>query len=504
MALIPDQVRLNAEDHPDEIAYRVVGAGEMTFATWEAASNRLARGLIDAGVAKQDRVALLFEPSDAVANLQSYIAVHKAGAVTVPTNVRLSTHELRHVLGHAEPTAAIASPSLADRLAEIRPDIPTLRVVAASGPSSATDALTWDDLLADDDSPIQVEVDDEDMADILYTSGTTGLPKGIVVRHANATHIPVDHVDDFTGFRYVHASPFFTFAGLSFIFIPPRLGFTGIYLPRFDPGTWLDLVENEPVRMSFLVPAMVELLLAHDRFETADLSGLNLLSVGSAPIAPDSLLRLQRRLPDTVISNSYSMSEAGQAYLIMPPGELEKRPASVGRPAPPMEVRIVDDDGEEVPAGDIGEILMKTAGRQREYFRNPEATAELWREGWIHTGDLGKLDDDGYLYVVGRKKDVIIRGGHNIHATDVEHVIHEHPDVFEVAVVGVPHDVLGEDVAAFVVPHEGSAVTVADIATWCEERLADYKRPRRIEFLASLPRNAMGKVLKRELVPPGA
>jgi len=502
MALIPDQVRFNAEDHPDEIAYRVVGAGEMTFATWEAVSNRLARGLVAAGVRKQDRVALLFDPTDALANLQSYIAVHKAGAVTVPTNVRLSTHELRHVLGHAEPTAAIASPGMVDRLAEIRPDVPTLRVTASSG-APAGDALGWDDLLADDDSSIQVAVDEDDVADILYTSGTTGLPKGIVVRHANATHIPIGHVDDFTGLRYVHASPFFTFAGLSFIFIPPRLGFTGIYLPRFDPGTWLDLVEREPVPMSFLVPAMVELLLAHERFETADLSGLNLLSVGSAPIAPDSLLRLQRRLPETVISNSYSMSEAGQAYLIMPPGELEKRPTSVGQPVPPMEVCIVDDEGAEVAPGDIGEILIKTAGRQREYFRNPEATAELWRDGWIHTGDLGKFDDDGYLYVVGRKKDVIIRGGHNIHATDVEHVIHEHPDVFEVAVVGVPHDVLGEDVAAFVVPREGATLATEDIAAWCEERLADYKRPRRIELLGSLPRNAMGKVLKRELVAPG-
>lgn len=501
MPLIPDQVRFNAEDFPDAIAYRVVGEGEMTNATWESTSNRLARALVDAGVSKQDRVALLFDPTDALANLQSYIAVHKAGAVTVPTNVRLSTSELRHVLAHAEPTAALASPGMLDRLAEVRADVPSLRTVVSCGAAEG-DIPGWEDFLSDDDASIQVDLADDDLADILYTSGTTGLPKGIVVRHANATHMPIDHVHDFSAFRYVHASPFFTFAGLSFIFIPPRLGFTGIYLPRFDADTWLSLVENEPVSMSFLVPAMVELLLANDRFDDADLSSLNMLSVGSAPIAPDSLLRLQDKMPSAVISNSYSMSEAGQAYLVMPPGELQKRPTSVGQPVPPMEVRIVDEDGNDLPADEIGEILIKTAGKQREYFRNPEATAELWRDGWIHSGDLGKLDSEGYLYVVGRKKDVIIRGGHNIHATDVEHVIHEHPAVREVAVVGVPHDVLGEDVAAFIVCHDGATLEPDEVTAWCEERLADYKRPRQVHLVDELPRNAMGKVLKRELRAP--
>jgi len=225
------------------------------------------------------------------------------------------------------------------------------------------------------------------------------------------------------------------------------------------------------------------------------------VSIGSAPLAPQTLLAMQERLPQATVSNSYGMTEAGPAYIAMPKDEVTKRIGSVGKPIPPMEIKIVDEAGRECGAGMIGELLTRMPGAQREYYRDAEATAETWTpDGWLRSGDLGYLDDDGFLYLSGRKKDLIIRGGHNIHPTDVEAVLHEHPGVREAAVVGVPHPVLGEDVAAFVVARPGTAIVPAELAEFCADRLADYKRPRRLRLVDELPRNATGKVMKHLLV----
>jgi acyl-CoA synthetase (AMP-forming)/AMP-acid ligase II len=273
----------------------------------------------------------------------------------------------------------------------------------------------------------------------------------------------------------------------------------GIYQPKFDVDRWLQVVETERPIAVFLVPAMAHLLLDHPRFATVDLSSVSICSVGSAPLAPFVVERLQERMPDAVVSNNYGMTEAGSAYCTMPKGEAVKHPGSVGRIAPPAVVRIVDANDEPVPANEVGEVRMQLPGRQREYFGDPEATAEMWKGGWLITGDLGRLDDEGYLYIVGRSKDVIIRGGHNIHATDVEHILVQHDDVAEVAVVGAPHAVLGEDVVAFVVLHDGAEVDGDILRAYALEQLADYKVPRQFLFVDELPRNPTGKVVKTEL-----
>ena len=193
------------------------------------------------------------------------------------------------------------------------------------------------------------------------------------------------------------------------------------------------------------------------------------------------------------------MTEAGPAYCAMPKDEAERRVGSVGRPLAPTEFRVVDDDGYTLAPREVGELLIRNPGREREYYMDPDATAQTWNDGWLRSGDLAFLDEDGYLYIVGRKKDVIIRGGNNIHAADVESVLFEHPAVQEAAVAGIPHDVLGEDVAAWVVLREGSPTDADELRAFCAERLADYKVPRRISIVDELPRNATGKVLKQEL-----
>ncbi|HYA69111.1 MAG TPA: fatty acid--CoA ligase family protein, partial [Acidimicrobiales bacterium] len=338
-----------------------------------------------------------------------------------------------------------------------------------------------------------------DLADILYTSGTTGRPKGVAIRHRNVALIPGAPHPNLSGHSWLHSSPLFTFAGIGFIYNPMQLGLTGIYQPRFDAGRWLEVVEEHRPQCVFLVPSMAQLLVAHPRFAEADLSSIELCAIGSAPLAPATLRAMQEAMPEAAVSNSYGMTEAGPAFCSMPKGESLKRLGSVGQPLAPLELRFVGEGGADVARGEIGEILLRLPGREREYYNDPDATADTWKEGWLRTGDLGRLDADGYLYIVGRKKDVIIRGGNNIHAQDVEAVLHDHPDVVEAAVVGIPHDVLGEDVAAVVVLSPTSTCTLEDIHEFCAERLADYKVPRRVEVVDALPRNATGKVLKAEL-----
>ena len=496
MTLIPDQLRLVAGKHADQVGFTAAGVGDLTLGEWHTTSSRFGRGLIELGVEAGDRVALVFSPGDALKFVVAYAATHKAGAVAVPVNVRMTPGEVAGVLAHCEPTVVVASASL---LHLVPRDLPGLRALVSTEKSDG-DVRAWDDVPAGDDSDLQVERDGDDLAEILYTSGTTGMPKGVAVRHSNSALFLLND-PEWTGRAWLHASPMFTMAGITFVYQPMRMGLRTLYLPKFDAAEWLRLVATERPQATFLVPSMVELLLAHPDLRSTDLSCLEIVSVGAAPIAPATLVALQEQVPDAMVTNSYSMTEAGTAYFVMPKGELHNHPGAVGQPLPPAEVRITDDDGGEVPRGEIGNVQVKPAGKMREYYKNPEASAEVFAgDGWLRTGDLGRFDDDGYLYIVGRAKDMIIRGGFNIHATDVEHVLYEHDAVQEAAVVGVPHAVLGEDVAAYIVLKEGETVAAEDLTEFCRGRMADYKVPRSVRFVDELPRNATGKVLKRELV----
>lgn len=496
--LLPDQLRLMADAFPDEIGFTDVARGlDLTFREWESRSNRLARWLIGQGVAKGDRVALHVPPEEGDRFLVTYSAVHKAGAVAVPVSTRLVTRELGFVLAHAGAVVAVSGASTTPALVAARGELPELRALVTSGP--AGDGLVaWDDATDPDDSAIQVPVTGEDLADLMYTSGTTGRPKGVVVRHRNVAMVP-NGLPRWSGAGWLHASPMFTFAGIASTYNPMKLGMRLLYLPRFDVDQWFDEVEKRRPAATFLVPAMAELLIASPRFGTADLSSITICPLGSAPVAPGTIARLQAKLPNAMVSNSWGMTEAGPAFCFMPPEEQVKRMGSVGKPMPPTEFRIVDEDGRDLPARDIGELIVRNPGREREYFNDAEATASTWRDGWLHSGDLAYLDEDGFLYIVGRMKDVIIRGGNNVHAADVEALLFEHPAVQEVAVAGVAHAVLGEDVGAWVVLVPGTSVTADELEAFCRERLADYKVPRRYTFLDELPRNPTGKVVKRDL-----
>lgn len=532
--LLPEFLRMMAERFPGERAYKVVDDGSLTFAEWDEEANRLARGLLAAGIQPGERVAMNLHPTGAVRWLTSYPAIHRAGGVAVPLNPRLAQNELTHIFRHSGTRFVVTEGSLIDH--NVRALISSARqngvngvatVIdassgttpedsagrsragqssrsrddSASGASSADAAcrvLAWSELLDADSSSIQVPRDEDDLADILYTSGTTGSPKGVAVRFSNASMVHTTR-PSWNGGKWITSSPMFTFAGNAFVYNPMKLGMSAVYQPRFDSGRWLEVVEEERPVAAFLVPAMAQLLLDHPQFDSADLSSIQICTVGSAPLAPSVLERLQARMPDALVSNNYGMTEAGSAYCIMPKGEAIRRPGSVGIPAPPAEVRIADDQGNDVATGQIGNVLLRMPGRPREYFGDPEATAATWVGGWLQSGDLGRIDEDGYLYIVGRTKDVIIRGGNNVHAVDVEHTIVSHDDVLEAAVVGVEHPVLGEDLVAFVVPRVGRGIDTEELREYCLRSLADYKVPRKWMVVDDLPRNATGKVIKAEL-----
>jgi len=496
--LLVDQLRFMARRDGDEIAYRDMASGRsLTFHEWDRRSNGLARGLVTRGVEPGDRVSIYLPSEDCLRFLVAYAATHKAGAVAVPTNTRLSVRELIAVLGHAEAGVLVTCESLLPAARDVRRALPSLDLLISDG--AAPGEVEWNEAFDPDDGDIQADVDLDDLADIMYTSGTTGLPKGVAVRHRNVAMIP-NHEPPWTGAGWLHGAPLFTFAGISFIYNPMKMGMVGLYLPKFGAGEWLRIVARERPTMAFLVPAMAELLVAHPDFATADLTSLQAVSIGSAPLAPTTLLTLVERLPQASVSNSYGMTEAGPAFIVMPQEEVTKRIGSVGKPFPPMEIKIVDDADEQLAPRQVGELLMRLQGRQREYYKDDDATAGTWTEdGWLRSGDLGYLDDDGFLYLVGRKKDLIVRGGHNVYPTDIESVILEHPSVREAAVVGIPHDVLGEDIAAFVVRKPDAAVGGDELQAFCAEHLADYKRPRQVNFVDELPRNATGKVMKHRL-----
>jgi acyl-CoA synthetase (AMP-forming)/AMP-acid ligase II len=503
--LMDEHLGRMAEEFPDETAFTVVDVGSMTFAEWEGAANAMARNLLEAGLPEGGRVALHLHPEFALRWLVSYSAAHRAGAVAVPMNPRLAQAEVAHVLRHSGASVVVADGELVgadlesvdDRLVAVV-DASFAPVPAPSGDTGPR--MDWDAVTTGDRTPFQAFRDDDDLADVLYTSGTTGRPKGVAVRHSNGAMIGAVE-PNWSGSGWLHASPLFTFAGIALVYTPMKMGMQVIYLPRFDADRWIRVVEEKKPIFIFLVPAMAHLLIDHARFDEIDLSFVQLCSVGSAPLAPYVVERLQAKMPDALVSNNYGMTEAGSAYCIMPQGEAVKRPGSVGQIVPPALVRIVDDHDEPLPHDVVGEVRLQLPGHQREYYNDPEATAQTWRDGWVITGDLGKLDADGYLYIVGRSKDVIIRGGNNVHATDVEHVLVQHDAVAEVAVVGAPHAVLGEDVVAFVVLHDGTGTeTDADeLRDFALQQLADYKVPRRYIFVDALPRNATGKVVKPEL-----
>ncbi len=471
MGYVRDDLRDRATAFPDRVAVRVDGIGELTYAEWERRANALARGLAAQGVVRGDRVALLLDNTAAIDFHVAYIAAHRAGAAAVPVNARYAVREVEHVLADCTPKVVIRSSAEAADLAEA------------------------------DGSPFDVPVDGSDLADVFYTSGTTGLPKGVASTHANAAMTNLTASEK--GGVLLHSIPLSTFTGVhGGVVTPLRLAITSVVLPVFDTARFAELAESEHAQSLLMVPAQIALLLDAGVLAGRDVSSVRTVMFGGAPTPPAVVDALAAALPRAMLLNGYGLTEAGGSICVLPPGEAAKRPGSVGKPLPGVEVRVVDESGAPVATGEVGQIVLRIAAGERRYFGDDALTAQTWRDGWVQSGDLGRLDDEGFLYVVDRTKDMVIRGGYNVYSVEVESALHEHPDVLEVGVVGVPHAMLGQDVCAVIRQRAGTPpLTVEAVRVFLADRLADYKQPRVVVLRDEpLPRNAMGKLDKRALL----
>ena len=485
LSIVPDLLRLRALEAPAVLACTVDGGGALTVMEWEERSSALARGLRRRGVVPGDRVALRFDRSAWIDLAVSYFGVLKAGGVAVPLADSLAPAELEDLLARCAPVGVIGAGHL---LPEDRRDGRWMArpAAVAAGQSGA---------------PLVAPVGPRDPADILYTSGTTGAPLGVVSTHEQllALHaapqaLPALRMPDGGQVTVLHAMPVGTTAMMQLLLVPLVIGWRVLAMPAFDPARFWALIESHRLSVAVIVPSMAPGLLDPAAHRGRDLSSLRILASGSAVMPAATLERLQRLLPDALLMNAYGLTETGGAGTAMI--YYAGRPGSVGTPRQDsVGVAVRGPDGMELPAGEVGEIALRLEGAgTRTYFGDPVATARIFQGGWVRTGDLGYLDADGYLYVVDRLKDIVVSGGIKVSTLEVEAAIAQHPAVRDVAVVGEPHPVLGEGLAAVVVLRD--EVSGADLRRFLSERLSPNKLPWRIVFVDELPRGPAGKVKK--------
>jgi acyl-CoA synthetase (AMP-forming)/AMP-acid ligase II len=492
--LLRDLVTDVAGHYPDRVALWSDGGDELTFAQWDAQSNALARALVERGVHPRDRIALLVGNDEALLYRVGYIAILKAGAVAVPINPRVAARELEHMVHDAVPCAVIAGANERERLVGL--DIATVVAPGAIHP----DEIDADAARQGDTGAFAIAVEPDDLCDILYTSGTTGLPKGVAVTNRSVARAlrPAPFADPL---QLLHAVPVATFMathGIQAICL--QYGVTERIVTTFDAKHFAELIAWWRPDWLTLVPAHALLLMESGVLEHLDGTKTSVVMYGGAPMPHPGVVALAKAFPNATLVNGYGLTEGGTTVVAMPPGEAIRRPGALGRPFDADSVRIVDDQGVDVPAGAQGEVVIKVPKGERRYYNNDAATEEAWRGEWLFTGDLGRFDEDGFLHLVDRKKDVIIRGGYNISSLEVEMALQEHPEIIEAAVVGIDHSVLGQDVAAVLRTRTGGALDKAELQAFLSYRLSDYKHPRRIEILAEfLPRTPAGKVDKRAL-----
>jgi len=461
------------------------GETRSTFRELHERVARIAAALSRHGFGVGDRLALLLP------NESEYIELVYAcawlGVIAVPLNTRLSAIEIDHILVDASPRGLIRHSSL---------PVPTVQ-------------LAWQLVL--DEEPLDVRsdaypdaiYDPEATLALVYTSGTTGHPKGVVVTHANIL-ANVDHVNYWMPYReggvYLHAAPLFHILDFPFMFAAPAFGACQVTIPRFSPRSFCETVERERVSHTVLVPTMINLLTQFAELTKYDLTSLEQLGYGGSPMAPELIHRTRAVLPHLQLVQGYGLSETGFLTALQDHEHTEDRLMSCGRTCPGIDVRVVDESGKEVGAGQPGELVVRGANVMRGYWNNAEATTLAFRDGLFRTGDVGYQDADGYVYILDRVKDMIVTGGENVYSGEVEAVIYEHPAVREAAVFGIPDPQWGELVMACVVLQPGQALSVDDLITHCRRSLANYKIPRRVEFSETeLPKSGSGKILKRML-----
>lgn len=496
-----NQLERHAMMQPDAPALRFVG-NTMTWADLRRRVAALAGALSGRGVGFGDRVMILM--LNRTEFVESVLAANMIGAIAVPLNFRLTPTEIAVLVEDCVAHVMLTEAALAPVAIGVRNIQPLLSVIVVAGGSSQDSVFGYEDLLNEaGDVHEPVDIPNDSPALIMYTSGTTGRPKGAVLTHANLTgqamtalYTSGANINSDVGFVGV---PLFHIAGIGNMLTGLLLGLPTVIYPlgAFDPGQLLDVLEAEKVTGIFLVPAQWQAVCTEQQARPRDLR-LRVLSWGAAP-APDALLRqMSATFPETQILAAFGQTEMSPVTCMLLGEDAIAKRGSVGRVIPTVAARVVDQNMNDVPVGEVGEIVYRAPTLMSCYWNNPEATAEAFAGGWFHSGDLVRMDSDGYVWVVDRKKDMIISGGENIYCAELENVLASHPDIAEVAVIGRADEKWGE------VPIAVAAVTnddlrIEDLGEFLTDRLARYKHPKALEIVDALPRNPAGKVLKTEL-----
>ena len=485
---------------PDATALRFIGR-TITWAELAERVSRLASALHRRGVAAGDRVMILMLNRPEF--IEAALAASRLGAIAVPVNFRLTPPELAYLVENCGASVLITEPLLAPVAAAVRELAPVHNLIVAETPGDGT-VIGFEDLIAEDgeDAP-PVDIPPDSPALIMYTSGTTGHPKGAVLTHSNlagqvmtALYTNPPHLGHDVGFIGV---PLFHIAGIGNVLPAITLGAPTVVYPlgAFNPGELLDVLEAEGVTGIFLVPAQWQAVCAEQQARPRTLR-LRTLSWGAAP-ASDTLLReMAQTFQGCNIVAAFGQTEMSPVTCMLLGEDAIRKLGSVGKVIPTVAARIVDDNMNDVATGDVGEIVYRAPTLMAGYWNNPKATAESFAGGWFHSGDLVRSDDEGYIWVVDRKKDMIISGGENVYCAEVENVLAAHPDIVEVAVIGRPDEKWGE-VPVAVAAVSAPQLRLEDLTDFLNEHLARYKQPKALEIVDALPRNPAGKVLKTEL-----
>jgi len=470
----------------------------LTFSQLRDYVFKLADSLVNLGIRKNDRIAIYL--ANSLEYIYTYLAIWSIGATAVPLDFMLTEDELVSCILHSEAVAVIARDKPSVRPERIKQRCPNLKHIIVSQEKKGG-FFNFEELLEQGQSSTpQVKTEDKDYAIIFYTSGTTGKPKGVLVNYLQLGAPPkaMSYFVDLNARDIaLCAVPLSHLGGLVFLQSIVFLGTTVVLMKRFVPLEFLRLIQDYKVTCFWLVPSMYYAILQLKEFESFDLSSLNWLVSFGAPSSAEALRRFHRHCPQANFINGWGLTETNAPTVVIPMGSTKLE--SVGLPAPWIEVKVFDEHDQELVIGQVGEIVVRSWVVTDGYYKDPQATALAIRRGWFHTGDLGRFDNEGYLYIVGRKKEMIKVGGEIVFEPEVEAAIYKHPDVAEAAVIGVSNDFRGEVPKAFVVLKQGSTLTEDEIRYFLRQHLAHFKIPHYFEFTSSLPKNRAGKVEKESL-----
>ncbi len=452
------------------------------------------------GVRPGQRVALAMP--NCLHSIVCYLGAIRAGAVALPINIRLKAQEMQFMLDDAGASVVVVHRGVWDTVRQAVEGLEALRAVVGIS-VDGTDVIPVDDLLRPGEPCAPHPAGPEDVAAIIYTSGTTGLPKGAMITHGNVL-FNVQSTIAGHGFHpadiHILAVPLFHVTGLNTI-MPTAFaqGATLVVTARTAPSEILALVQEHRATTFFAVPTTMILLLQTPGIERFDVSSLRLVAYSGAPMPVRSIRQLRDVFPQARLHNFFGLTETTSVTTVLPDEQALERPESIGTAVPGLELKVVDDEGRPLSPGEVGELLVKGPSVVKGYYNRPQATTEAIVHGWLHTGDTAFIDEEGFVFLQGRKKEMIIVGGENVYPVEVENVLTGHPEVAEVAAIGKPHAVFGEVVKAVVVLRPGASATERDLKRHCAHRLAGYKVPQVFEFRDALPRNPSGKVVKRLL-----